>query len=977
MFKKLFLLLILILGLPVCVNAEPSITAFSGTFFHGGGITISGSGFGANLAVGTSKLQFINAESGTVGEEISEPGWTNSPQSEGEGFNAVCYDNEQSHSGSKSLLCKFDLDPRRWGSVFSYDYGAPITKIYATWWVYFNPISGIDQQGWYNQWKSFRLDPTASVSDQCPEIYVPQWYDPRDWSYSQASISVRAGMLPDGETAWYGDVDKTPPFQWVRMEIYAVESDIDTQNGTIIHTIHKQTSPVHTIKNWDKNVQTRTSSLYNDEPCTGHWQWMHFGQYWGNGGKDAKIWYDDIFLQFGTQARVEIGNNPTWANCSHREIQNPTAWTDDGTPGGASITVTVNQGAFTDEENVYLFVVDADGIPSSGYGPITIGSGGGADTTPPGDVTAFTAQPGDGQIVLSWVNPTDSDFKGTFISYSTGNDPYPATHNDGVIVCDREANFGSSDSFPVTGLDNGTKYNFSAFTYDKSGNYSKTAHVSATPTASPNVSPTASASTNPTSGIVPLSVNFTGSGTDSDGTIDSYHWDFGDGASSNEQNPSHTYNNTGTYTATLTVTDDDGATGNDSVNISVSSKSDTTSPTISNTGTSNITGSSATVTWTTDELADSVVKYSLTSGSYTDSKSDSEYVTEHSITLTGLSENTTCYFVVNSTDPSGNSAQSSEYSFTTTIGYALDVPLKWNANSEPNLAGYKVYYKTGFSGGPPYNGTGATEGDSPINVGNVTSYTLHGLSDSDTYFFAVTAYDNQGRESEYSNEVTTLSTLRVTNITSSTPNGSYTTGKNVDITVNFSEEATLAGGNLVVALNTARTIEIEPFTSQTSVSGTYTVQAGDNSSDLNVNSLTLSGGTLQNTEGTDCNLSLPTGSNLADNKDIEIDTTPLPDTTDPTITITSPISGGTYITDQSTITLSGAASDNVGVTSVTWTNSRGGSGTASGTTNWTISAIPLHCGNDNVITITAKDAANNAASATLTVDVKPCPPSGL
>ena len=87
---------------------------------------------------------------------------------------------------------------------------------------------------------------------------------------------------------------------------------------------------------------------------------------------------------------------------------------------------------------------------------------------------------------LFWViNPTDSYFKGTLIRYSTGDDPYPTTHNDGTFACDREANPGSSDSFTATGLNNGTKYNFSAFTYDEAGNYSETAHVSATPTQDP------------------------------------------------------------------------------------------------------------------------------------------------------------------------------------------------------------------------------------------------------------------------------------------------------------------------------------------------------------------------------------------------------------------------------------------------------------------------------------------------------------
>ncbi len=75
------------------------------------------------------------------------------------------------------------------------------------------------------------------------------------------------------------------------------------------------------------------------------------------------------------------------------------------------------------------------------------------------------------------------------IRYSTGDDPYPATHNDGTFVCDREANPGSSDSFTATGLNNGTKCNFLAFTYDEAGNYSETAHVSATPTPEPPPSP--------------------------------------------------------------------------------------------------------------------------------------------------------------------------------------------------------------------------------------------------------------------------------------------------------------------------------------------------------------------------------------------------------------------------------------------------------------------------------------------------------
>ena len=45
--------------------------------------------------------------------------------------------------------------------------------------------------------------------------------------------------------------------------------------------------------------------------------------------------------------------------------------------------------------------------------------------------------------------------------------------------------------------------------------------------------------------------------------------------------------------------------------------------------------------------------------------------------------------------------------------YAEDITLKWVPNTEPDLTGYKIYYKRGFSG-PPYNGVDIDQGTSPI-----------------------------------------------------------------------------------------------------------------------------------------------------------------------------------------------------------------------------------------------------------------------
>jgi fibronectin type 3 domain-containing protein len=74
---------------------------------------------------------------------------------------------------------------------------------------------------------------------------------------------------------------------------------------------------------------------------------------------------------------------------------------------------------------------------------------------------------------------------------------------------------------------------------------------------------------------------------------------------------------------------------------------------------------------------------------------------------------------------------------------ASDVSLAWDASTSSGIAGYKVY-------------VGNTSGsyNSPITIGNQTTYTVTNLA-SGTYYFAVTAVDSSGNESGYSNEVST------------------------------------------------------------------------------------------------------------------------------------------------------------------------------------------------------------------------------
>lgn len=78
----------------------------------------------------------------------------------------------------------------------------------------------------------------------------------------------------------------------------------------------------------------------------------------------------------------------------------------------------------------------------------------------------------------------------------------------------------------------------------------------------------------PYTGIAGTAVTFDGSASsDSDGSIISYEWDFGDGNTSSDMNPENTYSTTGTYTVTLKVTDDDNAESTDTASVIITDAS--------------------------------------------------------------------------------------------------------------------------------------------------------------------------------------------------------------------------------------------------------------------------------------------------------------------------------------------------------------------------------------------------------------------
>lgn len=133
-----------------------------------------------------------------------------------------------------------------------------------------------------------------------------------------------------------------------------------------------------------------------------------------------------------------------------------------------------------------------------------------------------------------------------------------------------------------------------------------------------------------------LACSFTDGSSDSDGSIASWNWDFGDGGTSTAQNPSHTFGSEGSKTVNLTVTDNGGATGSTSSTFNVSNNPPNASFTSSCTGlsctfTNNSTDSDGSIVSQSWDFGDGTGSSTQTNPNYS-YLSDGTYTVKLSVT---------------------------------------------------------------------------------------------------------------------------------------------------------------------------------------------------------------------------------------------------------------------------------------------------------------------------------------------------------
>ena len=197
--------------------------------------------------------------------------------------------------------------------------------------------------------------------------------------------------------------------------------------------------------------------------------------------------------------------------------------------------------------------------------------------------------------------------------------------------------------------------------------------------------------------------------------------------------------------------------------------------------------------------------------------------------------------------------------------------VSWSGQDDANgsgIASYNVYVSDNKG---PYTAleTGTTQ----------TSTVFIGQADH-TYAFYSVATDNVGHVQATPSAAQTTTTVDllapvITSITSTTPSGSYSVGAAINVTLTFSKPLSLAGGNLMITLNDGGTVTLTPFTNATTVSGTYTVAAGQNTAALDATNFTLDAGAqLNDADGQGAALAIPSGHSLVNQVTLVVGTAP-------------------------------------------------------------------------------------------------------
>ena len=354
---RLMRIILLLVLLPSLAGAQ-TINNVSGEVYNGGSITISGSSFGAN---GPTIDLFDDFELGSNGSEVTtgagvaqvgEWDYVESPY--------VTYTN----NGARGSLAAMHDHTSHYviptSALFS-----GVREIFVSWWIYVPAGTNIPGEPWGvagRGWKQMWITGSSTNDD---DLVVPSLT-------SHGTAWIINGNDPDpGYSNYVGSMNFNKGY-WHHLAVW-INGGYNNDGNIHLWRLTEASGNLDLIEE-DDNVNTLKSGGAFERVGA---------DLWGSTTTNCYPRYDDIYIAVGdyARARVEIGDNATYLDCTDIAICVPTSWSD------TSITVDVYTGNFVDGDDAYIFINDADGNVSSGYA-VTIGASESPTITPPSNLTA-------------------------------------------------------------------------------------------------------------------------------------------------------------------------------------------------------------------------------------------------------------------------------------------------------------------------------------------------------------------------------------------------------------------------------------------------------------------------------------------------------------------------------------------------------------------------------------------------------------
>ncbi|WP_157974430.1 PKD domain-containing protein, partial [Lewinella sp. IMCC34183] len=248
-------------------------------------------------------------------------------------------------------------------------------------------------------------------------------------------------------------------------------------------------------------------------------------------------------------------NGGEWVRWNGFKIYNQFLWRE---VAGNPVTLTAGSNTidFAYRENgTFLDKIHLDqeaGMPT-GMGEQDLQCGSAPQNSAPLAVATATPQSGVAPLTVQLTGNQSSDKDGTIAAYSW-------SYSGGTIAArDAELTFTEPGVYSMV----------LTVTDDKGATATSSVNITVTEPVVANVAPTALAAVTPISGTAPLTVTMDATGsTDTDGSITAYLWSY-PGGTSTIATDEVTFTEPGAYDVVLTVTDDDGATGTETVTVTV------------------------------------------------------------------------------------------------------------------------------------------------------------------------------------------------------------------------------------------------------------------------------------------------------------------------------------------------------------------------------------------------------------------------